>query len=159
MARTLIRAGWRARSFVLEGAYLDRVGPGGRMGGGELDRLFLAGAADHVDRGDVLAGGEERAVSQHGFPVADAERGDGIGSLEGSAQDVQAAGGYVLPPGVSLRQDRLVDRWRRLRPARPDRQRVGAGGAVLEAAERGRLLVQPRLAGERAVLVRYDPGH
>ena len=83
---------------------------GGRMGGGELDRLFLVGAADHVDRGDVLAGGEERAVGQHGFPVADAERGDGVASLEGSAQDVQAAGGYVLPPGVSFGQDRLVNR-------------------------------------------------
>ena len=52
----------RSRSLVLEGADLDRVGSGGRMGGGELDRLFLVGAADHVDPGDVLAGGEERAV-------------------------------------------------------------------------------------------------
>ena len=78
------------------------MGQGGRVGGGELDRLLLVGAADHVDRGDVLAGGEERAVGQHDFPVADAERGDGVGSGEGSAQDVLAAGGYVLPPGVSF---------------------------------------------------------
>src|ERR1700722_13958866 len=91
---------WRSRSFVFEWAHLDRVGPGGRMGGGELDRLLLVGAADDVERGDVLAGREERAVGQHGFPVADAERGDGVGSLEGSAQDVQAASGHVLPPGV-----------------------------------------------------------
>jgi hypothetical protein len=91
-----------SRSFVLEWAYLDRVGPGGRVGGGELDRLFLVGAADHVDRGDVLAGGEERAVGQQDFPLADAERGDGVGSREGSSQDVQAAGGCLLPPGVSL---------------------------------------------------------
>ena len=56
-------------------------------------------------------------------------------------------------------QDRLVNRWRRLRSARPDRQCVGAGGAVFEAAERGRLLVQPRLAGERADLDRHEPCH
>src|SRR6202167_3369013 len=34
-----------------------------------------------------------------------------------------------------------------------------AGGAVFEAAERGRLLVQPRLAGEWADLDRHEPCH
>jgi hypothetical protein len=54
------------RSFLVEGAHLDRVVAGDRMGGRELDRLLVIGAADDVDAGDVVRGlaGRARTLSR-----------------------------------------------------------------------------------------------
>jgi hypothetical protein len=51
-------------SSVLERAYLDRVVPGGRVRGGELDGLLAVSAADDVDAGDELPGLDERPVAE-----------------------------------------------------------------------------------------------
>src|SRR5208282_431855 len=69
-----------------------------------------------------------------------------------------AASLQVLSPGFALIHHCLIVERRRRRSAHPHDQQVRAGGAVLAACERGRLLTQPQPVHERPDLDRLEPG-
>src|SRR5215831_13518451 len=132
-----------AWSFAIERSHLNGVVPGERMRGRELDRLLPIGAADDVDAGDELLGAGARPLAKQRVPAADADRRGRARALQRVSQDVKAAPRQVLPPCRALLHRRLAVRWRR-GSVSPHDQQVWAGGAVLAAPERGRLLAQPQ---------------
>src|SRR5580692_11827062 len=101
-------------ALPLEGARLDGVVPGERVGGRGVDRLLPVSAADHVDAGDEFVGLEKRPVAEVRLAVPDTQRRGGLRTAERSAEDIDAARLQPLPPGLGLLQHRLlVQRFRR----------------------------------------------
>jgi hypothetical protein len=63
------------------------------------DGLLLARAADHVKAGDELGCPGERPLVNLGYSLVAANRPGHVGSLQRAAQQVDAAGLEILPPG------------------------------------------------------------